>query len=107
MVFTLTVHVVKTVGTLSNQEEFVDDDERRRVRSESIVAEVGRLQWMASFKKTRELLLFSVENNTINEEEFFLLSEGLKSVTRLSNEKAWIESNKTELVLLSYTFYRS
>ena len=37
----------------------------------------------------RELLLqLSVENNTINEEEFFLLSEGFKSVNRLSSEKA-------------------
>ena len=60
---------------------------------------------MASFKEIRELLLFSVENDTIDEEEFFLLSEGFKSVNRLSDEK--IESNRTELVLLSYTFYRS
>ena len=72
-----------------------------------LVAEVGRLHWMASFKEIRELLLYSVENNAINEEEFFLLSEGFKSVNRLLNEKAWIESNKTELVLLSYTFYRT
>ena len=43
---------------------------------------------MASFKEIRELLLFSVENNTIDEEEFFLLSEGFKSVNRLSDEKA-------------------
>ena len=43
-----------------------------------LVAEVGRLHWMPSFKEIRELLLFSVENNTINEEEFFLLSEGFK-----------------------------
>ena len=62
---------------------------------------------MASFKEIRELLLFSVENNTINEEEFFLLSEEFKSVNRLSNAKALIESNRTELVSLSYTFYRS
>ena len=62
---------------------------------------------MASFKEIRELLLFSVENNTINEAEFFLLSKGSKSVNRLSNEKAWIKSNRTVLVLLSYTFYRS
>ena len=34
---------------------------------------------MASYKEIRELLLFSVENNTINEEEFFLLSGGFKS----------------------------
>ena len=60
---------------------------------------------MASFKEIRELLLFSVENDTIDEEEFFLLSEGFKSVNRLSDEK--IESNRTELALLSYTFYRS
>ena len=60
---------------------------------------------MASFKEIRELLLFSVENDTIDEEEFFLLSEGFKSVSRLSDEK--IESNRTELLLLSYTFYRS
>ena len=60
---------------------------------------------MASFKEIRELLLFSVENDTIDEEEFFLLSEGFNSVNHLSDEK--IESNRTELVLLSYTFYRS
>ena len=60
---------------------------------------------MASFKEIRELLLFSVENNTIDEEEFLLLSEGFKSVNRLSDEKAWIEPNRIELVLLSYTFY--
>ena len=47
------------------------------------------------------------ENNTIDDKEFFLLSKGFKSVNRLSDEKAWIESNRTELVLLSYTFYRS
>ena len=35
---------------------------------------------MASFKEIRELHLFSVENNTINEEEFFLLSKGFKSI---------------------------
>ena len=58
------------------------------------------LLWMASFKEVRELLIFSVESNTINEEEFFLLSEGFKSVSRLSNENAWIESNRTELVFL-------
>ena len=53
-----------------------------------LVAEVGRLHCMASFKEIRELLLqFSVENNTINEEELFLLSEGFKSVNCLSNEK--------------------
>ena len=62
---------------------------------------------MASFKEIRELLLHSVENNATNEEEFFPLSEGFKSVNRLLNEKARIESNKTELVLLSYTFYRT
>jgi len=43
---------------------------------------------MASFKEIRELLLqFSDENNTINEKELFLLSEGFNSVNRLSNEK--------------------
>ena len=52
---------------------------------------------MALFKEIRELLLFSVENDTIDEEEFFLLSEGFKSVNRLSDEN--IESNRTELVL--------
>ena len=36
-----------------------------------VVAEVGRLHWMASFKEIRELLLFSFENNTIDEEELF------------------------------------
>ena len=96
----------------------MDDDERRRVRSGSrtsskagktsvfkassrsrLVAEVGRLHWMASFKEIRELLLqFSVENNTINEEELFLLSEGFKSVNRLSHEKAWIESIENQTV---------
>ena len=34
---------------------------------------------MLRLKEIRELLLFSVENDTINEEEFFLLSEGFKS----------------------------
>ena len=53
-----------------------------------VPTEVGRLHRMASFKEIRELLLFSVENNTIKEEEFFLLSGGFKSVNRLSNEKA-------------------
>ena len=43
---------------------------------------------MASFKEIRELFLFSVENNTINKENFFLLSEGFKSVNRRSNDKA-------------------
>ena len=43
---------------------------------------------MASFTKIRELLLLSLENNTIEEEEFFLLSEEFKSVHLLSNEKA-------------------
>ena len=70
-----------------------------------LVGEVGRLHWMTSFTEIRELLLFSVENNTIDEEEFLLLSEGFKSVNRLSDEKAWIEPNRIELVLLSYTFY--
>ena len=51
---------------------------------------------MASFKEIRELLLqFSVENNTINEEELFLLSEGFKSVNRLSNER--FESNQSRI----------
>ena len=34
---------------------------------------------MASFKEMRELLLLSLEHNTINEEEFLLLSEGFES----------------------------
>ena len=51
---------------------------------------------MASFKEIRELLLqFSDENNTINEEELFLLSEGFKSVNRLSNER--FESNQSRI----------
>ena len=75
----------------------MDDDERRRVRSGSrtsskagktSVQASSRLGSSPSFKEIRELLLqFSVENNTINEEELFLLSEGFKSVNRLSNEK--------------------
>ena len=51
---------------------------------------------MASFKEIRELLLqFSVENNTINEEELFLLSEGFKSVNRLSMKR--FESNQSRI----------
>ena len=39
-------------------------------------------------KVGRELILqFSVENNTIHEEELFLLFEGFTSVNLLSNEK--------------------
>ena len=34
---------------------------------------------MASFKEIRELLLLNLENKTINEEEFLLLSEEFKS----------------------------
>ena len=34
---------------------------------------------MASFKEIRELLLLSLEHNTINEEEFLLLSEEFES----------------------------
>ena len=34
---------------------------------------------MASFKEIRELLLLSFENETINDEEFLLLSEQFKS----------------------------
>ena len=51
---------------------------------------------MASFKEIRELLLqFSDENNTINEEELFLLSEGFKSVNRLSMKR--FESNQSRV----------
>ena len=42
-----------------------------------LVAEVDS-EWLR-LKEIRGLLLFSVENDTINEEEFFLLSEGFKS----------------------------
>ena len=58
-------------------------------------------------KKYESCFFISVENNTRNEEEFFLLSKGFTSVSRLTNEKAWIESNSKKLVLLSYTFYSS
>ena len=52
----------------------------------------------------REVFPLSLKNNTIDEEEFSLLSKEFKSVNRWSNEKPQIESNTAELVLLSYTF---
>ena len=57
---------------------------------------------MASFKEIRELLLLSLEINTIDEEEFLLLSEEFKSVHLLSNEKSWIESNRTADFVVIY-----
>ena len=60
---------------------------------------------MASFTKIRELLLLSLENNTIEEEEFSYSPKNLNQYT--FNQMKRLEQNQTEqLVLLSYTFYR-
>ena len=84
---------IMIIGTLSSQDEFVDDDERKRVslgrkrrpkrqiqmfkQAPASARRRSRQTALNGFVyRIRELLFFSVENNTIDEEEFSLLSEG-------------------------------